>query len=94
MTDTLVLAVLAIALACANTFVSYRIAKSDLFERRQVLWQIALVWLVPIFGFMLVGLFLRNEARPTARSKTTDDINTDELGTLLDSPLTGHQHHD
>ncbi len=94
MTDTLVLWALAVVLACANTFVSFAIAKADLFERRQVLWQIALVWVLPVIGFVLVGLFLRNETRHTARPNASDDINTDEIGTLLDSPLTGHQPHD
>lgn len=94
MTDGLVLTALAIALVCANTFASFRVAKSALFERRQVILQIILIWLVPIIGATLVGLFLRNEKHGSARPRIGEDINTDEIGTLLDSPLTGHQRHD
>ena len=94
MTDALVLAVLVLALVCINAFVSWRVAKSALFERPQVIRQVVLVWLVPIVGALLVGLFLRNEEHVSATPRSGDEINTDEIGTLLDSPLTGHHHHD
>jgi membrane protein implicated in regulation of membrane protease activity len=94
MTDAYVLAVLLIALACANMLVSFRVARSDLFARRQIVWQIILVWLLPVIGFTLIGLFLRNEERPSAQRNAGDETYSGEIGSLLDSPLTGNQHRD
>lgn len=93
MNETLVLAAIVITLACANTVVSLRVAISQLFERRQVIAQIILIWLFPIIGFLLIGLFLKNEERP-ASPIAIGVIDTDEKGNMLDSPLTGHQNHD
>ena len=59
------LAVAATILFGANAVCTYAVGRSDFYESRQKTVQIALVWLVPIFGLLLVGGVLwSNYARP------------------------------
>jgi len=54
----------------ANAFASYTVGHSEFYDTRQKVVQIALVWLLPLFGLMLVGGVLRsNYERPSP----TDD---------------------
>ena len=65
-----VLAVAATILFGANAVCTYAVCRSDFYESRQKIFQVALVWLVPIFGLLLVGGVLwSNYARP----RTTGD---------------------
>jgi len=51
----------------ANAVCTYAVGQSDFYEGRQKAVQIALVWLVPIFGVLLVGGVLwSNYAKPSA----------------------------
>ena len=65
-----VLAVAATILLGANAVCTYAVCRSEFYESRQKIFQVALVWLVPIFGLLLVGVVLwSNYARP----RTTSD---------------------
>ena len=46
---------LAVALIGLNTVITYVIGRSELYSSRQKALQIGLVWLLPLFGSMLVG---------------------------------------
>jgi hypothetical protein len=62
----LVFAVAAPILLGANVFASYAVGHSEFYETRQTIVQIALVWLLPLFGLMLVGGVLwSNYERPS-----------------------------
>jgi hypothetical protein len=50
----------------ANAVCTYSVGRSDFYESRQKTVQIALVWLFPIFGLLLVGGVLwSNYAKPS-----------------------------
>ena len=55
MYEYLIPIVLTVALIGLNTFITYAIGRSLLYSSRQKALQIALVWLLPVFGSMLVG---------------------------------------
>jgi len=46
---------LAVALIGLNTVITYAVGRSELYSSRQKALQIGLVWLLPLFGSMLVG---------------------------------------
>ena len=62
-----VLAVTATILFGANAVCTYAVCRSDFYDSRQKTVQIALVWLLPIFGLLLVGGVLwSNYERPSS----------------------------
>lgn len=66
MNGHLVFAVAAPILLGANLFASYAVRHSEFYDTRQKVVQIALVWLLPLFGLMLVGGVLwSNYERPS-----------------------------
>ncbi len=63
----LIFAGAAVILFGTNAVVSYAVGRSDLYDFRQKAVQIALVWLLPIFGLLLVGGVLwSNYAHPSS----------------------------
>ncbi len=67
MNGYLILSGAAAILIGANAVGSYAVGRSDLYDARQKAVQIALIWLVPIFGLLLVGGVLwSNYERPSS----------------------------
>jgi hypothetical protein len=67
MTAYVVSAVLIVILCASNVLVSYAVGRSGFYSTRQKTVQIALVWLVPFFGLLLVGgVFWSNYERPSS----------------------------
>lgn len=67
MNGYLVFAVAATILFAANTIGSYALGRSDFYDSQQKAVQIALIWLLPIFGLLLVGGVLwSNYERPSS----------------------------
>jgi len=61
------LAVAATILIGANAVCTYAVSRSDFYESRQKVVQVALVWLIPFFGLLLVGGVLwSNYATPAS----------------------------
>ena len=61
---------MAVVLAIINVIVCLMVAKSDCYTRQQVWLQWAIVWLLPLLGAVLVGVFLRAQrAEPSATRK-------------------------
>lgn len=55
-----------VALVCAATFQSWltvRVLRSGLYERKQKIFQVQLIWLIPIIGAALVFSVLRDDER-------------------------------
>lgn len=61
---TWLLAFFVIFLAALNLGVCIAVSKSGRYTRTQVLLQLALVWLLPIFRAVFVALFLRSDTEP------------------------------
>jgi hypothetical protein len=60
--------VLIALLSGANAGVTYAVGHSAFYDERQKRVQIALVWLLPVFGLVLVGgVFWSNYERPSSR---------------------------
>ena len=62
----------------ANVYVSFVVARSSIYEFHQKLLQVAIVWIIPIVGVLLVWSIFRGASPPRA---TTD------LTTRDDSPI-------
>ncbi len=59
MTGETVILIALLALMAVNTAVSAAVVRSGYYERRQVMAQTAIIWLVPVMGALIVGVFLR-----------------------------------
>jgi len=53
---------LALALVGFQVWLSARVYRSDLYDRQQKVWQLQLIWLLPLLGAGLVFYMLRDEA--------------------------------
>ena len=62
------LGVTVVCLAVLNLGVCVAVSRSDNYTRTQVLLQSAIVWLVPVFGAVLVALVLRSDATSRTRA--------------------------
>ncbi len=51
----------AVVLISANIFVSYRMLKSDYYEKLQKVFQLFIIWCIPFIGVFIVLFFLSNE---------------------------------
>lgn len=77
----------------ANGIGSYAVSRSDFYDSRQKIVQIALIWLLPIFGPLLVGGVLwSNYERPSSKG----DHPEHKIGDFawLDGGSVDHQHGD
>lgn len=73
MNDYWIPIVLAAALFGSNTFLTHAVGRSALYSAQQKALQIGLVWLLPVFGSMLVGGVLwSNRDRVFARRHAAD----------------------
>ncbi len=52
-----------LALASFQTWLTVRVFKSSLYERKQKIWQAQLIWLLPIIGAGLVFSILHEDER-------------------------------
>lgn len=72
MNGNLVFATATAILVGANAVASYAVCRSYFYDSRQKMVQIALVWLLPIFGLLLVGGVLwSNYERPSSAGGDT-----------------------
>ncbi len=77
----------------ANAVGSYAVGRSDFYDSRQKRVQIALVWLLPIFGLLLVGGVLwSNYERPSSAKYHAEHTIPDFA--WPNGGLDGHQHGD
>jgi hypothetical protein len=61
------------AIALGNAFVCYRVAKSDLFEPLQKIFQYLLIWLLPILGAILAFEFTCDHIKSGASGYPAND---------------------
>ena len=74
----------------ANAFGSFAVGRSDFYDSRQKKVQIALVWLIPVFGLLLVGGILwSNYERPSSTGDHAEHNIPDFAG-----GVDGYQHGD
>jgi len=89
--------VIAFIQVLANTWVSYVVLSSDKYEPPQKACQCFLIWIIPIFGAILVYLFFRFEGQPdrgeyfTDPNLTGDPVVGNDLG---DGDFLIGSHHD
>ena len=67
MNGQMVFAAMATILVVANIIGSYAVGRSDFYDSRQKTVQIVLVWLLPIFGLLLVGGVLWSDYERASR---------------------------
>lgn len=83
--QTLIIVAIASATCLLNIGVSVCIARSGYYERNQVLAQAAIVWFVPIFGAVCVGLFLLSQRdSPKFDTRACPERSEKAIGVELD----------
>ena len=65
--DLLVIA-LAVSVLAGNFAVSVQVIRSSLHSRKQRIVQLAIVWLMPVLGAIVIGLFYRSVGRSASSS--------------------------
>ena len=91
-TVTVALFVLA-ALAVVNFLVSLAVVRSGYYTQLQIVWQVLLIWLVPVIGPVLIGAFLRSQrGNPMFDTRAFPDTNEKGVALELD-PTTHSSHH-
>ncbi|MFO0761806.1 MAG: hypothetical protein U0359_35525 [Byssovorax sp.] len=65
----IVFALVLLALATFQTWLTVRVFRSNLYERKQKIWQAQLIWLLPIIGAGLVFTILQEDKK--AESEAT-----------------------
>jgi hypothetical protein len=53
-----------LAIVAFQVWLTWRVFQSNLFERKQKIWQAQLIWLLPVIGAGLVFSVLRDEEKP------------------------------
>jgi hypothetical protein len=66
----IVVALLLLAVAGFQGWLTARVFKSPMYERKQKVWQAQLIWLVPIVGAGLVFSILREEEAARREAST------------------------
>ena len=67
------LGLLVVALVVFQVWLTRRVFRSTMFERKQKIWQAQLIWLLPIIGATLVFAVLqeeRSQNRPSSHLKS------------------------
>ena len=72
--------VLAAALIGLNAILTYAIGRSALYSSRQKAFQIGLVWLLPVFGAMLVGGVLWSNYDRSFSPRHATDLESGAIG--------------
>jgi hypothetical protein len=66
----IILAVIVAAVAAFQAWLTVRVFKSGLYDRRQKILQAQLIWLLPILGSGLVYTMLQDEVSTTKSTQT------------------------
>lgn len=83
--ETLLVGLLMVLLVM-NTLVTRSVLGAEFLEQQQKLRQVAIVWLIPIFGAIVIFVFLRanrERAEPESKHIRNED---DHSGTFMQSP--------
>lgn len=59
-----------LALAAFQAWLTVRVFKSGLYERKQKIWQAQLIWLLPVIGAGLVFSILQEDAKAESGAST------------------------
>ncbi|MBD3652344.1 hypothetical protein [Kangiella sp.] len=67
-----------------NIFASYRVFRSDYFDKRQKVIQVILIWILPFIAAIGILLFLSNEEKPKGRPSEFGGGAHDSIGATAD----------
>lgn len=67
-----------------NIFASYRVFRSDYFDKRQKVIQVILIWILPIIAAIGILLFLSTEESPKVRPSEFGGGAHDSIGATGD----------
>ncbi len=73
-----------------NTVVTIAVVRSTAYERSQKLFQLALIWLLPVVGAALSWYVLREEARSEIRNIAEGNIYIDDTDQVGNHDHSGH----
>ena len=71
---------MAAALIGLNAFITYAVGRSALYSSRQKAFQIGLLWLLPVFGSMLVGGVLWSNSDRSVSPRHATDLESGAIG--------------
>lgn len=89
MTEHTAMLLALLALTLINAAVTVAVARSGYYERRQLLAQAAIVWLIPVIGALIVGVFLRTQ-RESSVFDTRAYPEPSEKAVILELDSTSH----
>lgn len=69
-----------------NLFTSYKLIRSDMYNKTQKIFQLLIIWLIPLFGMLFVLFFLKDEFSNSNNENTSNGSNTVEY---FDSGFSG-----
>ena len=59
-----------------QAWLTVRVVRSGLYERKQKIWQAQLIWLVPVIGASLVFSVLREDEAAASESRSREDASS------------------
>jgi hypothetical protein len=75
-----------VILILGNLYVTYKLLKSELYEKQQKIYQILIIWLLPLIGTIVVLMFLSEDDKKTKRqNNSNNDNNYYESGNYSES---------
>lgn len=80
--ENILLIFIFLSLVCANIFATFIVVRNEFSENRKIFLQIVFVWLVPVFGALIVFALLRE-----AKSKHHGSYR--DIGELGENPNVG-----
>ena len=66
-----------LAIISFQVWLTWRVFQSNLFERKQKIWQAQLIWLLPVIGAGLVFSVLRDDEKPQRSAELRSDADRD-----------------
>lgn len=66
-----------LAIVSFQVWLTWRVFQSNLFERKQKIWQAQLIWLLPVIGAGLVFSVLRDDEKPQRSAELLRDNDSD-----------------
>ena len=69
----------AIIVLIINLYVTYKLYKSDYYEKHQKIYQTLIIWLLPILGFLIVMYFLSEDDKITKGQNNSGSNSVDNF---------------
>jgi ACR3 family arsenite efflux pump ArsB len=70
-----ILVYLILVLIIGNLYVTYKLLRSEYYEKQQKIYQFLIIWLLPFIGMIVVLMFLSEDDKITKRQNNSNNDN-------------------